>query len=449
MIMTGQYPICMPIMIGMMMDICHFHLVGLLLPPLAAECSSSSIKPTYTTAAAEEGGTTAHNNEESYSSNNILKECLYCQQQSSDPPSSRHQRSAWTRDWIRRERIVSLQLEDYQHHDHEGGGDYFAACQDTGNELNQPAKGRSEVYNYEVKDEDMMNSADKSGIMLDMSPKALAAEEDRLIDIMFPSKVAASSQQSITNGSNSQNKGQQQYQAAQSSTKLTRKKRAAKEREKRKQKRLRQKAARHSRHYDSGAEGSARKVDQSVHVREGFLLLVCDNDDNSNNSLVQHLGMNTNGSTKLANSVRVYAQLQPSGILSLEVCTICRRALLVNNHDPVQPLPTRVRYLDFIIGAKTKCHPYMPNGSSSFHFCLEAVQFLGASLLCQSLEKDHDANEVDEPIANTSLKDMTLSFSVDEKAGGALVDGFEWVTALSGAADDTIVLEESIRLEWS
>ena len=123
---------------------------------------SSSIKPTYTTAAAEEGGTTAHNNEESYSLN-ILKECLYCQQQSSDPPSSRHQRSAWTRDWIRRERIVSLQLEDYQHHDHEGGGDYFAACQDTGNELNQPAKGRSEVYNYEVKDEDMMNSAEKPG----------------------------------------------------------------------------------------------------------------------------------------------------------------------------------------------------------------------------------------------------------------------------------------------
>jgi len=54
-----------------------------------------------------------------------------------------------------------------------------------------------------------------------------------------------------------------------------------------------------------------------------------------------------------------------------------------------------------------------------------------------------------EPIRNTSCKDMTLSFSVDKKAGGALVDGFEWVTDLSGAANDTIVLEESIRLEWS
>ncbi len=44
----------------------------------------------------------------------ILRECCYRPQIYEGPPSSRYEKSAQTRDWMRGERIVSLRLKDYQ-----------------------------------------------------------------------------------------------------------------------------------------------------------------------------------------------------------------------------------------------------------------------------------------------------------------------------------------------
>ena len=52
----------------------------------------------------------------------ILQECCYRPHNFTDPPSSKFEKCAWTRDWNRGERIISLRLEDYIYHD-EGG--YF------------------------------------------------------------------------------------------------------------------------------------------------------------------------------------------------------------------------------------------------------------------------------------------------------------------------------------
>jgi hypothetical protein len=66
------------------------------------------------------------------------------------------------------------------------------------------------------------------------------------------------------------------------------------------------------------------------------------------------------------------------------------------------------------------CQPWTSDGVMSFHFCLDNVILLGSSTLNCSTKGDDVVQKVN------------LLIAVDEEAGGALADGFEWVCVISG-----------------
>ena len=135
--------------------------------------------------------------------------------------------------------------------------------------------------------------------------------------------------------------------------------------------------------------------------------------------------------------MRIYVKLHPSGLLTIEDCSIRENEALVE--EKAGPIPSRIRYLDLFIGTQTKCQPCIPDGTSSFKFQLSNIRLLGAS----------SNSSPSQPSTSTSLNEqIDIVLSVDEGTGGDFMDGFEWVNTLSGAANVKSSLIESIQSEW-
>ena len=357
----------------------------------------------------------------------ILQQCCYRPKYQTDPPSSRYEKSAWTRDWIRGDRLVSLSLDEYQYGegmvlDEDGDGDFegsYAADEDAINDegdISEIGEGDGDVS-------------------LDISPDALVAEEDCLLDIMLP---AVETSPSPNNHFNTHGGSRVPAMTAKSCNK----KRWSNAKEKRRKKRQRKENAAQRLEELKSTTDATSHVGQRVHIKEGFLLLIQSDPHLSNRARMP---------------IRVYARLQPSGVLSIEDRSIhCQEDCIQSNDSTIihqQHLASRVRYWDYLIGARTKCEPSMQEGASSFHFRLDCARLLGASSLCRSSDKNgdntnNDGKEEQFPLSNdlvAAYRTTSILFSVDEGTGGAFMDGYEWVNALSGVATG---LSESIQAEW-
>ena len=320
---------------------------------------------------------------------NILHECCYRPQYPNDPPSSQFEMIAWTRDWNFGERIVSLCLDDYQYFDVD---DY-----DDGSDDSQQQDDPRNVQTNDDDSSEMLN-ADESDIKeeetisLNISPAEFEEEEGCLIDIMLagqsPSTLRCDSDKS-------------------SKKKKKQKRLNAKERKKRKRQKKR-----HVQQLEQ-QEHAHQNIGQHIQAKEGFLLIVLS--DDKSNSIFQHI----HDSTK---TIRVYARLHPSGLLSIEDCSVRWVNENKSMQQPQEPLPSRVRYYDFFITKRTKCQPCIPEGASSqlFHFQLYNIHFLGASTICQS-----------KTIITPHENGVDLLFSIDEGSGGDFIDGFDWVNEFS------------------
>ncbi|KAL9190476.1 hypothetical protein ACHAXT_007687 [Thalassiosira profunda] len=314
----------------------------------------------------------------------ILRECLRLPIRANDPPSSRFERSAWTRPLLRGERIVSLRLEDYAYREERDECEGEAIIEETIVE-EAPVEGAPV-------DED-------DAPLLNFSAAEMAREEECLLDIMLPDETTKDSNKGLT-GVQKRRRGR---------------------------KRRRGKGPVQSENFATSAATLDDATTEKVFAKEGFLLLIHE----------KQLGI---GCSKPAESdgatpplsVRVYAQLHPSGCLSIEDRSIRSR----DNAERKEAVAHRRRHRDFWIGPQTQCTPCMPEGTSAFHFRLEGIRLLGAS----TLGGRH--------YINGSGTSMDLLLSVDEGTGGSFIDGYEWVTALSGAASEAASLITSIRSEW-
>lgn len=330
----------------------------------------------------------------------MLHYCCYLPCRYSDPPSSMFERNAWTRDCIRGDRLISLSLEDYAYHENSGrnvacdvDAEYLRApwmqimeCDDD-DEIDEAERELNDVnitsfrYN-ENKTQHLHDDEEEENPFFGLSPVALAKEEASLLDIMVPSQASTPSQ--LANGTSSHDK-----------TNTRRLKR-----------RRRNKKQSHNQHNGnkqwSGGDCGLNKEKSAIYTKEGFLLLV-------------HHG----------NVQRVYARLHPSGWLSVEDRSIRdKNAGEAAELNTLQPLVHRTRYWDYFIQPDTSCNAWTPNGANSFHFRLNKVILLGSSSLKPGEEEsvNHQTSTVD------------LLFGVDGVTGGTIMDGFEWVCALSGAA---------------
>lgn len=324
---------------------------------------------------------------------NILYECCYRPHYHTDPPSSRYEKVAWTRDWIRGERIVSLRMEDYQCCDEkelhrEGSVDdlNYSGADDEGH--------TTEINSFGGCIDDS-NSSDEENLSLDISSAVLAEEESCLIDVMLAGEAPCPSS----------NNGH--------------KKRAVSIKEVRRKKRLKLKQKKELQQRGAVTIATEQTVQSSICGKEGFLLLV--REETTSGSLPQ-LFVDT-----IATSIRVFVRLHPSGWLSIEDRSIRRQDCLVDT-DKVHsgPLVPRARYFDFLIDPETTCQPWVRNGVTSFHFRLHNLHFLGASSLQQLPSDDHDSN-----IESHSFERVELLFCVDDETGGDFADGFEWVNCAS------------------
>lgn len=103
-------------------------------------------------------------------STSILHECCYKPHKSSVQPSSRYEKNASTKDWVRGDRLVSLSLEDYEY------------AVDSSSHPN-------EKHNETVLSCDQEDTTES--LFFDLSPAVLANEEESLLDIMIPMEQQA------------------------------------------------------------------------------------------------------------------------------------------------------------------------------------------------------------------------------------------------------------------
>jgi len=207
----------------------------------------------------------------------------------------------------------------------------------------------------------------------------LKKEEDSLLDIMMPSNGVPAS-------SSSSSKQAKKLYKQRRMNQTTKRKRKRQNQSQRKNKAA-EAAVQHSTETSADDDVAAATIyqddpsDSSVHVKEGFLLLV--STKGHHDDVFDFHGK----------PIRVYARLQPSGLLSIEDCGMHhdRGRFSGSSHDDnnevsEEPLMSRVRYYDFMIGSNAHCQPYMPksaegSSSSSFHFQLDGIYLLGASTL--------------------------------------------------------------------
>mmetsp|Transcript_14588 Transcript_14588/g.31739 ORF Transcript_14588/g.31739 Transcript_14588/m.31739 type:complete len:712 (+) Transcript_14588:46-2181(+) len=379
-------------------------------------------------------------NRHSSKPSNILEECCYRPQHPTDPPSSKHEKNAWTRDWICGERIVSLRLEDYQYYDQrdsqkdnnsdvervDGGEMDRTNNEIADNETSDVIHDLTAESNYlthtnEVNSSEMLDEDDieEGHVSLNISPEVLAEEEECLLNMV------------LAGGGSSSNH--------------SRSSRLFNARERRKRKRQKKKHAMYSEKQDT-TNNPTSHINQ-IHAKEGFLLLVCEDIPHSIlQYLKNHDESNQHQSSGKTKTIRIFARLHPSGWLSIEDRSIRHRDCNQDIEElSQQPLTPRTRYLDLFIGLETKCQPCVPEGTSSFHFRLNCISLLGASSLSQSFDNNDNGNhcKCQTSLNNTSVD---LLFGVDEGTGGDFMDGFDWVNTLSGASTASS-LPENIRSE--
>lgn len=145
----------------------------------------------------------------------ILHECCYLPHYTSEPPSSKYEKSASTKDWIRGERLISMSLEDYQYYDGSSNGNHHStnfqddmlqgivnqqsplADRSGGYILPVPA-GIKDTTEKNVSDQTRNHSFGSEGSgpedfsFLNLSPGALAQEEENLLNIMISSEPSNS-----------------------------------------------------------------------------------------------------------------------------------------------------------------------------------------------------------------------------------------------------------------
>ena len=207
----------------------------------------------------------------------------------------------------------------------------------------------------------------------------LKKEEDSLLDIMMPLNGVPA------NSSSSSKQAKKLYK--QRRMNQTAKRKRKRQNQSQRKNKAAEAAVQHSTETSADDDVAAATIyqddpsDSSVHVKEGFLLLV--STKGHHDDVFDFHGK----------PIRVYARLQPSGLLSIEDCGMHhdRGRFSGSSHDDnnevsEEPLMSRVRYYDFMIGSNAHCQPYMPKSaeglsSSSFHFRLDGIYLLGASTL--------------------------------------------------------------------
>ena len=401
----------------------------------------------------------------------ILRDCFHRPQRPTDPPSSKFERSAWTRDWIRNERVVSLDLEDYRCREHEvvddyDVGDYERLCaEEEACRCETMADDDDDDDDDDERSDDDEGAGENNDVSLNISSAELAEEEGFLLDVMLAGGGGAvsSASRSVHPSSSGYYSGCH-YDPNASSAPFGGK-RVGSVKETRKKKRQRKLAARRARL----AGDDAARIDRTpprppkrsfFTAREGFLLLLHEEDSMSNGGLeiIRRLSDDAAASARdqKVEAVRVYARLHPSGWLSVEDRSIRRRGDFSGDRDEdhdkhestneqqrqrlrqlTRPLSPRARYLDFYIDPGTTCSPWVREGMTSFHFRLHDVLFLGASSLNN---RSFDIGSVDDKnnnaandVATSSIAERAhLLFGIDEGTGGDFADGFEWVNCMTG-----------------
>jgi len=373
-------------------------------------------------------GTTATNgnDKKDVQSSNILLECCYRPTYPSDPPSSKHERNAYTRDWIRGDRIVSLCIDDYQYFDDDGSSMKEVVNNDIGVE-DDSFSNTTDNLDLNDQADDTDNSAEEEhGISLNLSKAEFEEEEGYLIDIMLADNVQQ------------QNKSTQRSKAQVKRIAKERKKRKRQNKNKRKQDARCQQLEEQLDVTSDASTVMTNQVKPQSHTREGFLLLIC---EDKPLNILQHIQNKTspcnNDNNRRTKSIRIYVTLHPSGLLTIEDCSIRKKEKEVEEEGP---LISRTRYLDLFIGTQTKCQPCIPDGTSSFKFQLSNIHLLGASTTSSPSSQSTTSTSLNEQI--------NIMLSVDEGTGGNFMDGFEWVNTISGAANTKSSLIESIESEW-
>lgn len=283
----------------------------------------------------------------------VLHECCYLRVKQ-DPPCSKFERNAWTRYWVRDERLVSMNIEDYI------------------NDVQYDDKQNLS------KDIEVVSRGGRDMVLHDMS---CSNHDD---DCFESNKNIVSSEENRTKRRRTTN--------------------------------------------TFTVKQTALVEDRNDIVKEGFLLLSCDSCD----ALIDD---HENTSRNRKGFLRVYCKLHPSGWLSIE-----DRSIRLKTDEDIPLYHTR-KCLKYFIYSETTCQPWIP-GTMSFHFRLDAVRYLGSSMLF-----DHECETKDSPAENDAVA-CNLLFAVDDEAGSTFADGFQWVNAITGAAAKAAALRDQIRLEW-
>jgi hypothetical protein len=316
-------------------------------------------------------------------------------------------------------------------------------------------------------DDDDEGAGGRNDVSLNISSAELAEEEGFLLDVMLAGGGGAvsSASRSVYPSSNGNYSGCP-YDPDSSSAPVGGK-RVDSFKERRKKKRQRKLAARRARLL---ADDGAARIDRTpprtpkrsfFTAREGFLLLVHEDDGMSNGGLeiIRRLSVDAAASARdqKVEAVRVFARLHPSGWLSIEDRSIRRRGDCSGDHEYdeihdkhestneqqrqlrrqlTRPLPPRTRYLDFYIDPDTTCSPWVREGTTSFHFRLHNVLFLGASSLNNrsfGIGSADNKNNATNDVATSSIAERAhLLFGIDEGTRGDFTDGFEWVNCMTG-----------------
>jgi len=230
----------------------------------------------------------------------------------------------------------------------------------------------------------------------------LKKEEDSLLDIMMPSNGVPA------NSSSSSSSKQAKKLYKQRRMNQTAKRKRKRQNQSQRKNKAAEAAVQHSTETSADDDDVAAATiyqddpsDSSVHVKEGFLLLV--STKGHHDDVFDFHGK----------PIRVYARLQPSGLLSIEDCGMHhdRGRFSGSSHDDnnevsEEPLMSRVRYYDFMIGSNAHCQPYMPksaegSSSSSFHFRLDGIYLLGASTLNNMLQHQSSTGSNDKENTST------------------------------------------------
>jgi hypothetical protein len=455
---------------------------------------------------ADEGGSSQQSSPDSSSScvgsdhsSNILLDCFHRQRYPTDPPSSKFEMSARTRDWIRGDRLISLNSVDYEsprlsRHDVHDVGNYERLCEDE--EEDRGVRPPDKTTDDEDEDVDIDDGGENldyyeddglgggmGSISLNISPVALAIEEEILLDVMLADRgVSSSSSRSVhTSSSSSGHCSGYYHDSGVLKTFLGDSRRCFDSvKEQRKKKRQRKLAARRVR---LAADNDAVRIDRTYHARrspgarEGFLLLVHEECESRCREILGHLFHDG----QKVDSFRIYARLHPSGWLSVEDRSIrrwgeCRRD---GDRDDVyndestnernqqqqtpqpqqqqgqqqqqqekqqrqqkqqqyplraRPLSPRMRFFDFYIDQYASCSPWVRDGMTSFQFRLNNILFLGASSL---YNQSFDIGTVNNNNNNNSTNNNHSSNISNVSSGTCTFSTFERAHLLFGIDEGT------------